>query len=55
MTKTLILDPIWGPKIFFHELYQTWENGKKPSSGSDSGSFDPDLGTKIFFREFYLY
>ena len=55
MTKTLILDPIWGPKTFFHELYQTWENGKKPSSGPDSGPSDPDLGTQIFFCEFYLY
>ena len=51
MTKTLIL----GPKIFFHGLYQTWQNGKKPSSGADSGSFDPNLGTQIFLREFYLY
>ena len=36
-------------------MNQTWENGKKPSFGTDFGPFGPNLGTKIFFHEFYLY
>ena len=34
---------------------QTWENGKKPSFGTDFDSFGPNLGPKIFFHGFYLY
>ena len=33
----------------------TWENGKKPSFGTDFGPFDPSLGPENFFHEFYLY
>ena len=34
---------------------QTWENGKKPSLGTDLGPFDPNLGLENFFHEFHLY
>ena len=35
---------------------QTWENDKKPSSGTDFGPFWTNLrAKKVFFHEFYLY
>ena len=36
-------------------INKTWENGKKPSFGSDFGPLGSNLGTKDFFRGFYLY
>ena len=35
-------------------MQKTWENGKKPSFGTDFGHIGPNLGPKIFFRGFYL-
>ena len=34
---------------------QTWENGNKPSLGTDFGLFDPNSGHQKFSHRFYLY
>ena len=36
-------------------MNQTWENGKKPSFGSDFDLFCPKFHTQIFFHDFYLH
>ena len=33
-------------------MYQTWENGKKPSFGTKFGPFDSNLDHKIVFVPF---
>ena len=33
-------------------MNQTWENGKKPSSGTNFSTFGPNLGPKNVFRGF---
>ena len=35
-------------------INQTWENGEKPSFGTDFGPFGPNLGSKIFPINFTL-
>ena len=32
-------------------MNQTWENGKKPSFGTDFRTFSPNLGPKLFFAD----
>ena len=32
-------------------MNQAWENDKKPSFGSDFGSFGPNSGRQIFFQK----
>ena len=36
-------------------MNQTSKNGKKPSFGTDFGTFGPNLGSRNFFHRFYLY
>ena len=36
-------------------MNQTWENGRKPSFGTDFGHCGPNLGPKKNFHEFFLY
>ena len=36
-------------------MNQTWENGRKPSFGTDFGPCDPNLGPKKIFHQFFLY
>ena len=33
-------------------MNQTWENGKKPSFGTDFGTFGPNLGPQFFIMNF---
>ena len=33
-------------------MNQAWENGKKPSFGTDFGPFGPNLDPQIFFMDF---
>ena len=33
-------------------IHKTWENGKKPSLGTDFGPFGPNLGPQNFFVDF---
>ena len=36
-------------------MNQTWENGKKPSFGTDFGPFGPNVDPRNFYHGIYLY